>query len=282
MTNEYSDRWFQLFLDRIRPGQTELEVAFVGRQLPQDRFKTVMDLCCGSGRHARGLSNYGYRVTGVERSKRALSEARRLPGTDITYVKKDMRRLEEVPGRFDAVVSLWQSFGYFDESTNRDIVRQVYEKLTPQGRFIIDLYHRAFFEQHQGARSFVRGGEAIEETSCMTGNRLSVRLKFVEADIIRRIQLAAVHPSRDTGTSGGVRVQVLVGLRRLQRIGGCDLHEAKYAARVRQVPELDRQSSDPLHDRPTVCRDVGWRSRPRLVEAGPSATSGPWRPWFSN
>lgn len=55
------------------------------------------------------------------------------------YVVGDMLRLDELPGEFDAVVSMWQSFCYFDEVTNTALLNQIHQKLTPEGRFIIDL-----------------------------------------------------------------------------------------------------------------------------------------------
>src|SRR6266508_871470 len=68
MKNQYSTTWFEMFLQPIQPVQTEREVAFVARWLPQPAYTTVLDLCCGQGRHARALAARGYRVTGVDRS----------------------------------------------------------------------------------------------------------------------------------------------------------------------------------------------------------------------
>ena len=58
---------------------------------------------------------------------------------NATYIHKDMRQLGEVPGQFDGVLSLWQSFGYFDEATNRDVLRQMSEKLREGGRLPVNM-----------------------------------------------------------------------------------------------------------------------------------------------
>jgi SAM-dependent methyltransferase len=89
-----------------------------------------------------------------------------------------MRQLEEVPGSFDAVLSLWQSFGYFDEGTNREVVKQISRKLKPQGRFILDIYHREYFEKHQGTRQLKRLDREIKVTNVMEGKRLRARLGY--------------------------------------------------------------------------------------------------------
>src|SRR5215510_13351140 len=116
--SEYSPTWYELFLEPIALEQTEREAAFVAAWLPLPAYAGVLDLCCGQGRHARALARRGYRVTGVDANTVALAAARQVPGNSIVYLQHDMRRLEELPGLFDAVICLWQSFGYFDAATN--------------------------------------------------------------------------------------------------------------------------------------------------------------------
>jgi hypothetical protein len=53
MKNQYSTTWFEVFLQPIQPVQTEREIAFIARWLPPPAYMTVLDLCCGQGRHAR-------------------------------------------------------------------------------------------------------------------------------------------------------------------------------------------------------------------------------------
>lgn len=178
MTSEYSTTWFSTFMDSIPFSQTEAEAAFIVRHLPQPPYRSVLDLCCGTGRHARLLDGRGYDVTGVDRSTTALAEARHTSQSSITYFQRDMRDLASLDGSFDAVLCLWQSFGYFDASTNRDILRQICNKLHPAGRLILDIYHRSFFEQHQETRNHTVGERTITERKSMDGNRLKVHLSY--------------------------------------------------------------------------------------------------------
>jgi SAM-dependent methyltransferase len=176
--NAYSPTWYELFLQLIAPEQTEREAAFVARWLPLPAYSAVLDLCCGPGRHARALAERGYRVTGLDANAVALAAAKRMSSDAIVYLQHDMRRLAELPGTFDAIICLWQSFGYFDAATNADILRQINQKLRQGGRLVLDIYHRGFFERNQDTRHFKREGRAISETKRMDGDRLTVTLDY--------------------------------------------------------------------------------------------------------
>lgn len=178
--NTYTPTWFELFMATLDPVQTRQETDFLARQLPQPDFYRVLDLCCGTGRHARALARRGYAVTGLDRDAAAVQEARAGAGANCHFLLGDMRDLADVPGDFDAVVILWQSFGYFDDATNAAVLREIHLKLRPGGRLILDVYHREAFERHQGRRTFERGGMQITEQKRMEGRRLHVDLEYGE------------------------------------------------------------------------------------------------------
>lgn len=94
-----------------------------------------------------------YQVTGIDRDEVDIIEARgraREAGQHIVYLVRDMLQLDDLPGTFDAVISMWQSLCYFDEETNVALLRSICHKLTSGGRFVVDLYNRDYFEHHQG------------------------------------------------------------------------------------------------------------------------------------
>jgi len=176
--NSYSDLWFTVFLESIPPTQSALEARFLAQQLPLPAFRTVLDVCCGEGRHVQLMSGAGYSVTGIDLNDSALEKARTRVKGGAVLLKWDMRRLADLSTHCDAVLNLWQSFGQFDEQTNADILRQVRAILNPGGRFILDIYHRLFFDEHQGIREFKRHGVEIREETTMHGSRLSVELTY--------------------------------------------------------------------------------------------------------
>jgi SAM-dependent methyltransferase len=181
--NRYSPTWFEFFLRRIPPEQTRREVEFLARQLPLPAFANVLDICCGEGRHAAGISRLGYAVTGVDRDGTAIARAR-ANAPAAQFVVGDMRELAALlRGPFDAAVCLWQSFGYFDAETNAAILRDIATLLRPAGRLVLDVYHRLYFESRAGEREFEINGKQIVERRTVTDGQLRVELSFDKAEV---------------------------------------------------------------------------------------------------
>jgi SAM-dependent methyltransferase len=180
MANSYSPQWFANFLDTIDPAMTSAEVAFLRRWLPRSSYHRIMDLCCGTGRHTRLLAEQGYIVTGMDNNAPALATAERLStgNANIEYRLLDMRELDSVEEKYDGIINMWQSFGYFDAATNADILRQISCKLRPHGRLIIDLTNRDYFTQNQETQRYERNGQTIVGTRHLIGNRMLIELDY--------------------------------------------------------------------------------------------------------
>jgi SAM-dependent methyltransferase len=97
----------------------------------------LLDVACGSGRHARELAALGWAVTGVDYSTDLLELAE---GLEVH--QQDMRQLE-IPGPpFDAVTCLFDSIGYPQD--NDGIVAALagmHRHLAPGGRVAVEFLH---------------------------------------------------------------------------------------------------------------------------------------------
>jgi len=105
------------------------------------------------GRHGRALSGRGYSVIGIDRDRNAIAKARALAGGP-SYVNRDIRDYRPESSAFDVAIIMSQSFGYFDPTTNRDVLGRLAAGLREGGRIILDLWSPAFFAAHQGEREF--------------------------------------------------------------------------------------------------------------------------------
>jgi SAM-dependent methyltransferase len=103
---------------------------------------SVLDLCCGPGRHAVEFARRGFTVTGVDRSRFLLERAREsadAAGTKVEWVLDDMREFQR-PAAFDLACNLFTSFGYFArEDDNLLVLRNVRECLRDGGTFVMDM-----------------------------------------------------------------------------------------------------------------------------------------------
>ncbi len=117
--------------------------AQVDQILALTRFtgRDVLDLCCGPGRHALQFARKGLRVTGVDRTRFLLDEARRRSaeaGLRVEWIEEDMRAFSR-PGGFDLAVSLYSSLGYFeDPADDLRVLERLRENLRPRGVLVID------------------------------------------------------------------------------------------------------------------------------------------------
>ena len=101
--------------------------------------KRLLDLCCGPGRFAIPFARLGFRVTGVERTNYLLRKARarsKSTKVGVEWIERDMRDFIR-PGGFDPVLSMFTSFGYFDDWQNRRVLENVCASLRPGGLFFV-------------------------------------------------------------------------------------------------------------------------------------------------
>ena len=136
------------------------EVRGLVKLLRLARGARVLDLCCGAGRHAVLLAGRGYRVTGFDIKPDLLAQARaaaREGGVDVTLLRGDARRLR-FSRRFDAVVNLFTSFGYFaTEAEDLALLRGARRALVPGGKFLLDVLNKEWLLRHFTQRFTKRG-----------------------------------------------------------------------------------------------------------------------------
>jgi SAM-dependent methyltransferase len=90
----------------------------------------------------------------------------------------DMRHVGSIGESFDAVISMWQSFGYFDGPTNADILGQLRTLLRPKGRLVLDVYDPRFFEALPPVRRVERAPRVVTTRQALRDNRLTVILEY--------------------------------------------------------------------------------------------------------
>ena len=141
----FDETFVDIYRDFLTPERTEREVMGLREMAPLPPDAEVLDLACGWGRHSVALARAGFRVTGLDWSQTLLSRARKraeAAGVPVDFVHGDMR---EIPwtGRFDAVLSLYSSLGYFlSDDEDLRVLRGARQALRPGGTFVMETMHR--------------------------------------------------------------------------------------------------------------------------------------------
>src|SRR5206468_5375646 len=106
------------------------------------RRASVLDLCCGPGRHSLEFARHGFQVTGVDRTARYLDAARAAAtgeGLTVEFVQGDMPHFQR-PAAFDVALNLFTSFGYFeDEAEDLCVLRHLHTSLKPGGQVLLEM-----------------------------------------------------------------------------------------------------------------------------------------------
>lgn len=200
----------------VASDETAAELRELRRLLPPPPAR-VLDVACGTGRHSVGLARLGYAVTGADLSPSYLALARRRArrsGAKVAFVRCDMRCLG-LSGRFDAVINLWTSFGYF-ATPAQDIaaLRSMRAALAPGGRLILEIVDGDHVRERLQSRSWSPAGRGwmLEENRWRRGKDPAV--------MTERIYVAPDGSSRSSETFvrhyDGSRLRaafVLAGLR---------------------------------------------------------------------
>jgi ubiquinone/menaquinone biosynthesis C-methylase UbiE len=102
--------------------------------------KSVLDLCCGPGRCSIAFAKRGFRVTGIDRTTHLLNKARakaRAALVKIEWVQKDLRDFVR-PSSFALVLSMFTSFGYFDDrQDDMTVLENMFTSPQPGGACLI-------------------------------------------------------------------------------------------------------------------------------------------------
>ena len=130
------------------------EVDFIERELGFDKLKHILDIGCGTGRHAIELAKRGYKVTGVDLSISQLQRAKEKAGdanVQIEFIQRDARELE-FENKFDMAIMLCGGgFPLMEtDEMNFKILQNAAKALKENGKFIFTTLNALFPLCHAG------------------------------------------------------------------------------------------------------------------------------------
>jgi len=142
------------------------EVDFIEKEIQFDKSKRLLDIGCGTGRHAVELAKRGYTVTGVDLSEVMLKKAAQkaeAAGVKVEFKQQDARELT-FHEEFDLAIMICEgAFPLMEtDEMNYAILKGAYNALKKDGKFIFTTLN-GLFPLFHSVKDFING-----ETSSST------------------------------------------------------------------------------------------------------------------
>ena len=130
---------------------THAEVSFLITETSLPPQSMVLDLGCGTGRHAIRLAELGYNVTGLDISPeflRVAAEKSHQVGLSINWIQQDMRKIP-FDNSFDLIFIMFGAWGFFEEDgENYAVFERIHQVLRAGGHFVLDFFNRDWILNH--------------------------------------------------------------------------------------------------------------------------------------
>ncbi len=126
------------FLDK----KSNMEVKEIVKLLNITKRQSILDTCCGWGRHVCKFYKKGYKIKGIDLSDDFLNHARKKCKKEL-FIKKDIRKID-YKNQFDIILNLETSFGYYSDKINKLILRKIHRALKKDGQFLLDMVNPTF------------------------------------------------------------------------------------------------------------------------------------------
>jgi len=127
---------------------TSGECDFIEQEIVHDKSLKIIDIGCGTGRHAIELAKRGYQITGIDLSEAQLARAKgkaKEQGVKVDFQKHDARNLPFI-SQFDLVIMLCEGgFSLMEtDEMNFEILKNATNTLKDKGKFIFTTLNALF------------------------------------------------------------------------------------------------------------------------------------------
>lgn len=170
--------------------ETEAErlVNLIIRELELNSGTKVLDMACGSGRHAVIFAKRGYEVIAVDLSKLLISEAEKNADENnvkIKFVLSDILKFQ-TESRYKIVLNLFTSFGYFDsDEENFQVIKKAYDLVEDDGYFVLDYFNKNYLLKNLiPITVFSENGYRITQNRTIRENRVRKNITIENKDSV--------------------------------------------------------------------------------------------------
>ena len=166
------DREAELFIDQLY------------LRLNIDQHHSILDLACGAGRHSIYMASKGNRVMGIDLASNSIEEAKLKAlekgySEEVQFQVEDMRHFE-LNTKFDFILNLFTSFGYFEtKAENEAVLIGAKKHLNENGILVIDYLNS----------QLVRANGEENYTKTISGIDFTIQKYFDRDFVIKEIEV---------------------------------------------------------------------------------------------
>jgi len=169
--------------------EAERFVQLILENLNLDANSKILDMACGSGRHAIIFSKKGFDVTAIDISERLIANAKENDSknkANINFILSDILEYK-TNEKFKLALNLFTSFGYFDnDEDNFQVIKKAYDLLTEGGYFVLDYFNKNYLLKNLVPTTiFSENGLRITQNRSIQGNRVLKDITIENKDSIQ-------------------------------------------------------------------------------------------------
>lgn len=208
---------YELVYDQRDLSEAERLADLIEQSIGPTPGADILDIGTGRGRHARVLARRGYRVTGLDLAEKAIKTAQErskiegLSPEQITFVQGDMR-LPHFQERFDGVVNLFTSFGFFeDDADHQRTISAMSAALKTGGWFVQDFLNAPYVRAHLVAESEKNSGSVhVRQERWIDGEYVKKRITLTKNGhahtFVESVHLLTMEDFKHMYTTAGLTV----------------------------------------------------------------------------
>ena len=209
--NLYSKYYDLLYLNK----EYEKESRYVTKTLREflPAIESILELGCGSGSHADFLCQYGFEITGIDRSFEMIKEALNKNIVGFNPIQGDISRFN-LENQFDAVIALFHVISYLvDNKSLINCFQLTHKHLKKGGLFLFDTWY----------------------SNAVYNNKPDTRIKRLEDDKVEIIRIAepCVISSKNLVE---VHYEVII---KNKKTGEIQIFKEKHPMRHFSIPEIE-------------------------------------------
>ena len=144
----FDSRYYHILYSHRDDGEAQDFMLRLLNFLLLEKNSQIIDIGCGRGRHARFLSDQGYKVIGIDIAPTNIDYAKQFEGENLHFFCFDKRKIFK-KASFDIALNLFTSYGFLKNREELQVAMiSMSENLKKGGKIVID-YMNAEMIKHQ-------------------------------------------------------------------------------------------------------------------------------------